>query len=590
MSGTIFITGVGGFVGGYAANYFLAQGWNVVGLFHQSSSMLGDKEQELRLRLQKESLLSRIELEHRTRFTAVDGDMLDRDAMHAVFQTYRPDAMIHAAALLVPPTDKDYPDPDQLRQAIDTYIEINQAMVLADCAAEYQQRAPHFYCLLVSTIYVFNRANEVIAEETPRVSINEHVYGHSKNVAEQYWISTGLKFAILYPPQIYGPYQFTPAIMPKLLMKLLFNQGDIVPVAGEMNPIHVSNMIRLMHELCQTTTPGNFCVAGDGVPMSMEEIADSLRQAATEFLAQYDMTPYHAYVVSPKKPPALPPINEAKLLLFFQPPHQVVDFKEQAMKMVASMWRHKTSLMQTYKAMYYPDMVLTEDMHRQLYWLYNNSVNTSQSHPQVRHVSDDLNQEIKRVLARLQNLRLLQAGTEPAYQQFIAAQPAADTLQRASFQVWSQLIQDLSVSVATEQCLVASCFITKSDEAVQAAKKLPEQVSGDSERFITDVVTQAPTMFPICKNFEEEAQHLLQFVFLRNSHGRQMLDMEGTRALFDFLRDHIKQGSITREQYNLWFARWVLNIAGLKGHVEPRGAYYFTNVNQHPKGTFPTAP
>lgn len=575
MTGTLFLTGAGGFLAGHTANYFLSQGWSVIGLFHQDRLRSGN-EQALKLHLQKESLISRIKPEHRERFIPIDGDILDADAMWAVFEMHRPDAMMHAAALLVPPTEKDYPNPVQFRQEIDKYIEINQASALADCAASYQQQVPHFYCLLVSTIFVFHRSAGNITEESPRVSISDHVYGHSKNEAERYWLSTGLNFAILYPTNIYGAHQHTPAIMTRLMHKMLFNQGEILPLSGEMNPIHVNNMTMLLYMLCETKTPGNFCIAGDGVSMSMEEIALALQEASKEFLAQYNMTPYNAYVIEPPKFAPLPLIEETKLLRFFNIPHIRADFKEQAKHMVAAMWQHKTDLLKAYCAMYYPDLVLTEVMHRQFYWLYNNSVNTSQSHPQVRHVSNDLNQEIKRVLARLQNLRLLQAGTATAYDQFVAAQPVGNTLILTQFQQWSQMIQELSLSVAVEQCLVASCFITKSDEAIQAAKKLPEQVSGDSERFITDVVTQAPTLFPICEEFITEAQHLLQYVYLRNSHGRQMLDMEGGQALFDFLRQQIKESKITREQYELWFARWVLNISGLKGHVEPRGACYFT--------------
>jgi nucleoside-diphosphate-sugar epimerase len=116
------MTGEGGFVGSTAATYFLEQGWNVVGLFHQDRAMIGDQEQTLKLRLQEASLMSRMKPHHRMHFTAVYGDMMDRDAMRVLFQTYRPDTMIHAAALLVPPTQQEYPDPVQFRQEIDKLL------------------------------------------------------------------------------------------------------------------------------------------------------------------------------------------------------------------------------------------------------------------------------------------------------------------------------------------------------------------------------------------------------------------------------------------------------------------------------------
>lgn len=311
---TIFITGVGGFVGGHAAVFFLSRGWHVVGLLHQTHTLQDSTEQILKLRLQQAELLERIPSEHHAQLTLLTGDIHDRSAMQAVFQTYQPHAMLHAAALLIPPAENAYADRAQWRQAIDDYIIYNQASVLADCAASYQQTAPHFYCLLVSTIFVFKRDATEITEASARVSREDHIYGHSKQMAEQYWTSAGLRYAILYPPQIYGPDQFTPAIMPKLMQKMLFNQGDLLKLAGGVNPIHVNNMIGLMYSLCQQRIVGAFCVAGDGQSISMEDIARSLQQAATLFLEQYEMTPYRAYVVEGKAPPPLPPIQETGVI------------------------------------------------------------------------------------------------------------------------------------------------------------------------------------------------------------------------------------------------------------------------------------
>lgn len=175
---TIFITGVGGFIGGHTAAFFLLRGWRVVGLLHQTHILQDSTEQLLKLRLQQAELLERIPSEHHAQLTLLTGDIHDRSAMQAVFQIYQPDAMLHAAALLIPPAENAYADRAQWRQAIDDYIIYNQASVLADCAASYQQTAPHFYCLLVSTIFVFKRDATEITEASARVSKEDHIYGH----------------------------------------------------------------------------------------------------------------------------------------------------------------------------------------------------------------------------------------------------------------------------------------------------------------------------------------------------------------------------------------------------------------------------
>ncbi len=102
-------------------------------------------------------------------------------------------------------------------------------------------------------------------------------------------------------------------------------------------------------------------------------------------------------------------------------------------------------------------------------------------------------------------------------------------------------------------------------------------LSTDSEQFITDVVTHRASLFPICALLDSDARNLLPSAFYENSHLRHMLDMEGGYNMLDSIKEAIKNKKITREQLDLWFARWIINIAGLDGHVpNSKGSIYLT--------------
>lgn len=220
----------------------------------------------------------------------------------------------------------------------------------------------------------------------------------------------------------------------------------------------------------------------------------------------------------------------------------------------------------------YPTLKLTPKMFEQLSWLQTNSVNTSQSN--VNSIPATVNIEVKRILSRYHSLELLKEGGTDAYTKFVQSQTDM-VLSENNFNHLSTFIQQLSDN--SSQCLMATCFITKSDNAIKLAY---EQGAGDlpsdSEQFITHLVTYYPTVLPICSDLTQKTIDLLPYAFYKNSHARQMLDMEGGYNMISTLVNAIHEKKITEEQYNLWFARWVINIAGLDGHINTKGSIYLT--------------
>lgn len=230
-------------------------------------------------------------------------------------------------------------------------------------------------------------------------------------------------------------------------------------------------------------------------------------------------------------------------------------------------------IIQLFVRTHYPSLELEPEMLEQLLWLQNNSISTSQSSAQIE--PKKINIEVERILSRFYCLKLLLEGGASSYQAFIHAQSKDACLSQSSFDTLSHLIKQHSD--ASQQCLMATCFITKSDHAISAVpQENRRDLPADSEQFITYMVTHYPRLFPIHRLLNSEAVELLPFAFYRNAHMRQMLDIEGGYYMLSSLREGVKSGEVTLKRFNLWFARWVINIAGLDGHVNSQGSIYLT--------------
>jgi hypothetical protein len=230
-------------------------------------------------------------------------------------------------------------------------------------------------------------------------------------------------------------------------------------------------------------------------------------------------------------------------------------------------------IVQSFVDSHYPDLILHPKMMEQLLWLQDNSVNTSQS--SVQSKKEEVNLEVKRILSRLYCLKLLENGNLTSYQSFIQAQAPERVLCEADFTRLSHFIQVLSP--ASRQALMATCFITKSDQAVKVVPVAQKaELPADSEQFITHMVTHFADVFPICALLNEDERALLPYAFYKNAHARQILDMEGGQNMITSIAEGIRTRAITYEQFNLWFARWIINVAGLDGHINAKGSIYLT--------------
>lgn len=212
---------------------------------------------------------------------------------------------------------------------------------------------------------------------------------------------------------------------------------------------------------------------------------------------------------------------------------------------------------------------------KQLALFQGNSIKTSESNVRLTDKKDDsLHIEIKRSLSRRNCLHLLIDGSEEAYKQFISTQNKSEALAYSTFKYFSEYLA--SQSQSAKEVLEASCFIAVSDQAKILAKQKNAIFSYDSEKFLTDTIKQCPDIYPIVGLLTKQAKNLLSFIYLANSHARHMLYTEGGNNMFAVLKENIISGSLTKEQFDLWLSRWIINIAGFRGHEAPLGSIYLT--------------
>ena len=344
---TILVTG-SGFIGGHIITYFIMHGMHIIALFNKQQT-------EAKRNKQKSELRARITAEQQNKLTECDGDITNYDDITQLFSEYKPDAMIHTAALLVAPVlrEKYDSDTDEQYQIVknqyevekNRFIEVNEAKVLADCIADYQKINAKFYVLFLSTMYAFDLTANPITEETARDRESKSLYAKTKISAENYLREKVINLAVAFLPQVIGPFQFTPAALAKAVEQLITNAWPKFVIKGEMNPIHVNNLVKQLYVLCLYAKTGLFCVNGDGV-MALKDAARTLQQVATDFLKKQGKSVYPLIIEDSTAFNPAPKMRGSKLDDFFQAKcpdsdlHEVIPFEETAEKMVEAYWKH----------------------------------------------------------------------------------------------------------------------------------------------------------------------------------------------------------------------------------------------------------
>ncbi len=193
--------------------------------------------------------------------------------------------------------------------------------------------------------------------------------------------------------------------------------------------------------------------------------------------------------------------------------------------------------------------------------------------------------EILRALTRLNCLQLLKSGSKIDYDQFVAAQLTGHEsrpLNFASFIKLAKYIQNLSEpDYELLQTATILSAVSLSDLAFDKAQHLLNinNSNRDSLQFLASTIRSDSTIYPLIQQFthdKQAAKKLLYVLFPPQTNFRHMLYTEGGADMFKNLRTMIQHQYIKKEELDMWYAYWIVNIAGFRGHVDQNGSQYLT--------------
>lgn len=238
----IIVTGGAGFIGGNFIHY-----------------MLREHPEDTLLCLDKLTYAGRLEtladVRNHPRFHFVRGDIADRDMVYGVFETFRPDAVVNFAA-------ESHVDRSIANPEIFLTTNIIGTSVLMDACRKYGIQRYH----QISTDEVYGdlpltRPDLSFTEETPLHASSP--YSASKASADllvlAYHRTYGLPVTISRCSNNYGPYQFPEKLIPRMILRALYDEP--LPVYGNganvRDWLHVEDHCRAVDCILRKGRDGN---------------------------------------------------------------------------------------------------------------------------------------------------------------------------------------------------------------------------------------------------------------------------------------------------------------------------------------------
>lgn len=224
----------------------------------------------------------------------------------------------------------------------------------------------------------------------------------------------------------------------------------------------------------------------------------------------------------------------------------------------------------------------------QLTWILRHERQTFDMDPIVG--KPDLHVEISRALTRLYCARLLRDGSRNAYNNFVQAQIDMHVNNPLTFTSFNQLARHIQQISAQDYALLETATILSAVSMSKAAAQLAHQAMhnvidvNDNLEFLAITLRGKNNIYPLADqmSFTNEAAHKIFYVlFPPHTNFRHMLYTEGGIGMFNYLRAMIAHKFIDKNMLDLWYAHWVINIAGFRGYVNQHGSIYLNeNVVQ----------
>lgn len=214
---------------------------------------------------------------------------------------------------------------------------------------------------------------------------------------------------------------------------------------------------------------------------------------------------------------------------------------------------------------------LTDEQYEQINWIDTSNLTPERVQPY------NFNPQQLRIFARLHFLCLLRKGDTEAYAVFTAGQNEP-RLTEEHFKILAESIKCLSEDEYQQLWLATITF--RSPTAITLAeKKLNQKTPFDGVEFLALVMTQCPEIYPAINDYlQANPKAKENFAAMFNTgHFRHMMYVEGGNNMFAKLRSKIENGEVDSRKFNLWFAYWLIDITGFRGHTEQGGSAYLND-------------
>lgn len=253
----VFITGGAGFIGRWVARRALHEGCDVAVYDNFSAGT-------------REHLA-----EFADRITVFEADIMDDSALRAALDAFRPDTVIHLAALHFIPYCNEHPTETLQINTEGTYAVLDAA---AEAGAE---RA-----VVASSGIVYPSLDTLLEEDGPIAPPD--IYGLSKRMAEEVteYITrtTDMRAVAARLFNTYGPFETNPHLIPHIMERL--HRGRVIDLGNiytKRDYVYVEDVARLLVTAARAAEPGYQVVnVGTGVEASAEEIVGVLGELIGE--------------------------------------------------------------------------------------------------------------------------------------------------------------------------------------------------------------------------------------------------------------------------------------------------------------------
>ena len=205
-------------------------------------------------------LASLAEIEGSNRYAFVRGDVADRDAVRAVFDAHRPDAVMHLAAESHVDRSIESAEPFITSNIVGSWVMLEEATRYWRSLPD--DRAGRFRFLHISTDEVFGSLGDegAFTEATPYDPRSPYSASKaaSDHLANAWHHTHGLPVVTSNCSNNYGPYHFPEKLIPLIILNAL--EGRPLPVYGDGSNIrdwlYVEDHARALHLILTEGRPG----------------------------------------------------------------------------------------------------------------------------------------------------------------------------------------------------------------------------------------------------------------------------------------------------------------------------------------------